>query len=66
MDIIGMLKKAGIPFKIIEVKGNPKVEKEVHDYIMGIERAHKRAAKSKLRFDKEKKGNDIRKEETEF
>lgn len=48
--IISELKKAGIPFEIVTIKTDPKTEKEVRDYVMGIEEAHKRAAKSKLIF----------------
>lgn len=45
-----MLEKSGIPFKIVKIKIDPKIEKDVHDYVMGIEEAHKRAANSKLVF----------------
>lgn len=45
------MKKAGIPCKIIKIKFDPKIEKEVRDYLMKIEEAHKKAAKSKLIFD---------------
>lgn len=51
------LKAAGIPVTEIKVVLTPEqekrqrqIEKDVHDYIMKIEEAHKKAAKSKLRF----------------
>jgi hypothetical protein len=51
-DIISEFRKRGIPFKMVTIEFNPKIEKEVFDYVMRIERAHKRAAtgKSKLIF----------------
>ncbi len=49
-DIIELLEKSGIPFKIVTIKMDPKIEKAVRDYVMKIEEAHKRAANSKLHF----------------
>ncbi len=49
-DIVDLLKKYGIPFKIVKIKFDPEIEKAVHDYVMEIEEAHRRASKSKLRF----------------
>lgn len=49
-DILSLLKKSGTPFKIVTIKRDLKTEKEVCDYVMKIEEAHKKAANSKLRF----------------
>ena len=49
-DIMNELKKRGIPFKIVKIKTDPKIEKAVRDYVMKIEEAHKKAANSKLHF----------------
>jgi hypothetical protein len=45
-----LLEKRGILFEIISVDVDPKIEREVNDYVMGIEEAHRRAASSKLKF----------------
>lgn len=44
------LRKAGIPFRKVTIEIDPSITNAVHDYIMKIEEAHKRAAESKLRF----------------
>jgi len=49
-DIIETLEKAGITYKIIRIQLDPKIRKAVYDYVQNIEEAHRRAAKSKLRF----------------
>lgn len=49
-DILELLKKSGIPFKIVRIKFDPEIEREVRDYVMRIEEAHHLAAKSTLRF----------------
>jgi hypothetical protein len=56
--LLGELDKAGIPYQIIEVKITPelkRMERDVCKFVMEIEKAHKKAAKSKLRFDFEVK-----------
>jgi len=49
-DIIELLKKSGIPFKIVKIKFDPEIERQVKNYVMRIEEAHRRAAESRLRF----------------
>ncbi len=49
--ILGMFKKSGIPFQIVKIRIDPKIQKQVRDYVLNIEEAHRRAAKSKLCFD---------------
>jgi hypothetical protein len=44
------LVKAGIPHKTVIIKIDQKIEKEVRDFIMAIEKAHQKAGKSKLHF----------------
>jgi len=49
-DILELLKKSGIPFKIVKIKFDPEIEREVMNYVLKIEKAYRRAAKSTLRF----------------
>lgn len=51
-QIINAFKKAGIECMRIRIKINPQREKDVSDYVMGIEEAHRKAAKSKLIYKK--------------
>lgn len=44
------LKEAGFKVTPVTIIFDPKVEKEVSDYVMRIEEAHKKAANSKLHF----------------
>lgn len=44
------LRRGGIPFKIAQIQINPRLEAVINEYVMGIEEAHKKAAKSKLFF----------------
>lgn len=48
--IINAFKKAGIECTRIQLKFNPQWKKNVRDYVMGIEKAHRRAANSRLIF----------------
>lgn len=60
MDIKALIKaleERGIPVTIVKVKLTPKqqrrqkqIKKDVREYVMKIEEAHKRAANSKLHF----------------
>jgi hypothetical protein len=46
-------KEHGIPYEIIhieETERSRQIEKDVHDYVMEIEEAHKKAAHSKITF----------------
>jgi flagellar motor component MotA len=42
--------KSGLPFTVVKIEIDPKIEKAVRKYIGDIEKAHRRAAHSKLRF----------------
>jgi len=42
--------ESGLPFRIVKIEPNPKIEKAVNKYIKDIEKAHRRAAHSKLHF----------------
>lgn len=57
--LIREMEEAGIHFKIIkvkltseEMKSKRQIERDIRKYVMFIEKAHKRAAKSKLGFTK--------------
>ena len=49
-DLLELLRKSGLPFKVVKIKIDPEIEREVNKYVQSIEEAHRRAAKSKLRF----------------
>ncbi len=49
-NLIKELRKRGMSFGIVEIKIDPKIKRAVRKYVLGIEEAHKKAAKSKLRF----------------
>lgn len=44
------LMESGLPFSIARIEPNPEIEKAVRKYIKDIDKAHNRAAHSKLRF----------------
>lgn len=42
--------ESGMPFMVVKIEPNPKIEKAVSKYVEDIEEAHRRAAHSKLLF----------------
>lgn len=48
--VLEELKRRGIPFKIVSIDIDPKIERQVNEYVKTIEEAHGRAGKSRLNF----------------
>jgi len=42
--------ESGLPFRIVKIEPIPWIERDVKKYVRSIERAHKKAAHSKLQF----------------
>lgn len=49
-DIAKAIIGSRLPFRIVKIRIDPKITKEVNEYVQRIEEAHKRASKSTLHF----------------